>query len=389
MKRNLRIFIYSSLFVHLAGGTALFLYYFSPSAPRSVHRETTNDKTESPPQTTEQVLKSPEKLFETEDRSPNTPMKTASQTEDLITIGPNRENLTVSNTSKPRSVKPAENLPHENGSVSLSSDPEEKTASPEKKRPRKTTQGRPKPALAKISSSQATGEKAAQKSAPSQKPPKSKKTTQITPKSTATIKPTQTTGKTPPTQDNKKTAQTTPKSTTTVKPTQTTGKTPPTQDNVKTAQTTPKSTATTKSTQTTGKTPPTQDNKKTAQTTKKTSPVSNSPLENPPDLSSVNFKDFQDLKQKRGNPELTYPQEARKKKIQGTVSIIYFVSPEGLVDKIQLAKSSGNSLLDNQTLRAVARYEFFPGQEGWVRHTVAFRLNGEEEQILKLRGPTE
>ena len=107
------------------------------------------------------------------------------------------------------------------------------------------------------------------------------------------------------------------------------------------------------------------------------------------DSSPSEFRDFLDLKQKRGNPKLDYPQEAREKKLQGTVSIIYFVSSEGLVDRIQLNKSSGHSLLDNFVLRTIARYEFLPQQEGWVQHTVDFVLKGKEEQVLKLRDRDE
>lgn len=105
--------------------------------------------------------------------------------------------------------------------------------------------------------------------------------------------------------------------------------------------------------------------------------------------SSVPFRNFLDLKQKRGNPKLNYPKEAREKQLQGSVAIVYFVSSEGLVDKIQLKQSSGHSLLDNFVLRTVARYEFLPRQEGWVQHTVDFVLDGEEKQILKLRDRDE
>ena len=471
MKRNLRIFIYSSLFVHLAGGTALFLYYFSPSAPRSVHRsvhqKTTNDRTKPLPQKTAgTVLKTPEESFKTEGHSPDIPTNNAPQTEDLITIDPSRENFKVSDTSKPPSVKPAENLPLKNKPATLSSGPKE----PEKKIPGKMTQGQHNPALTGTASPQATGQKTAQtplkstktsqlaqttdkplppplnnekstqKSTTLKKPIKPIQTAQTPLKSTKNSQLTQTTDKPlPPPLNNEKstqksttlkkpikpiqTAQTPLKSTKNSQLTQTTDKPLPqtlhneksTQKSttlkkpikpIQTAQTPLKSTKNSQLTQTTDKPlPQTLHNEKstqksttlkkpikpiqTAQTPLKTSPAPNSPVENPPDLSSANFRDFQDLKQKRGNPKLIYPQEARKKKIQGTVSIIYFVSPEGLVDKIQLTKSSGSSLLDNQTLRTVARYEFFPGQAGWVQHTVAFVLNGEEEQILKLRRPTE
>ena len=104
-----------------------------------------------------------------------------------------------------------------------------------------------------------------------------------------------------------------------------------------------------------------------------------------PSPSSPKFRKFIDVKQKLGNPRLDYPPEAREQKMQGRVSLIYFIDPAGLVDQIQLEKSSGHSLLDNFVLRTIARYEFLPQQEGWVKHTVNFVLKGEEEQIFKLR----
>ena len=98
------------------------------------------------------------------------------------------------------------------------------------------------------------------------------------------------------------------------------------------------------------------------------------------------FKNFSEMKVKQGNPSLDYPIKARRAKMEGVVSIIYFVTEEGLVDKIQLNKSSGHSLLDNFVLRTVARYEFLPHQSFWVKHDVEFILEGEEEELLKLRG---
>ena len=106
----------------------------------------------------------------------------------------------------------------------------------------------------------------------------------------------------------------------------------------------------------------------------------------PKSLSSTNsIKTFQSLKQKMGNPSLFYPDFARKAGMQGTVSILFFVTQQGLVDKIQLESSSGHSELDNFVIRTLARYEFLPGQESWVRHQVPFVLEGEEIERLLLR----
>ena len=87
------------------------------------------------------------------------------------------------------------------------------------------------------------------------------------------------------------------------------------------------------------------------------------------------------LRQREGNPLPIYPKEALKKKWEGLVEILYYVNPAGFVEKIQLKKSSGYTLLDNSALRALARYRYYPGQEGWVRHPVQFFLDREKEVL--------
>lgn len=75
-----------------------------------------------------------------------------------------------------------------------------------------------------------------------------------------------------------------------------------------------------------------------------------------------------------GNPQWAYPQQARNNKNEGSVFLQYFVDETGFVDKIQLLKSSGYSTLDNEALRVMARQRYEPGQTGWYRHRVDFKL---------------
>ena len=98
--------------------------------------------------------------------------------------------------------------------------------------------------------------------------------------------------------------------------------------------------------------------------------------------SGKQIKNFQDLKQKMGNTSLDYPDFARRTKMEGTVSVLFFVTQQGLVEQIQLESSSGHSELDNFVLRRLSRYEFLPGQETWVRHKISFTLKGEEMEPL-------
>ena len=100
-----------------------------------------------------------------------------------------------------------------------------------------------------------------------------------------------------------------------------------------------------------------------------------------PPLEISSFRSHEQLKQLKGNPLPVYPKEALKKKWEGRVEIFYYVNPGGFVEKIQLKNSSGHSALDNSALRALARYRYRPGQQGWVSHPVEFFLETDKEII--------
>ena len=101
------------------------------------------------------------------------------------------------------------------------------------------------------------------------------------------------------------------------------------------------------------------------------------------------IKDFSVLKQKIGNRPLHYPDFARREGMQGTVSVLFYVTPQGLVDQIHLESSSGHSQLDNFVLQRVSDYEFLPGQESWIRYKIPFTLKGIEVEMLRLREADE
>ena len=56
---------------------------------------------------------------------------------------------------------------------------------------------------------------------------------------------------------------------------------------------------------------------------------------------------------------LRYPEAARKKKIEGRSIVRFIVSQDGRVTDAEIVRSSGNELLDNESLRVVA------SMEGW------------------------
>ncbi len=96
-------------------------------------------------------------------------------------------------------------------------------------------------------------------------------------------------------------------------------------------------------------------------------------------------KDFADLKQKPGNRPPKYPLNARRAKLEGQVELTYFVSKQGFVEQVKVAKSSGSAALDHEAMQAIQNYKYFPGQEGWASHPVTFSLQGDAQQVGGLR----
>jgi len=106
------------------------------------------------------------------------------------------------------------------------------------------------------------------------------------------------------------------------------------------------------------------------------------------------------IKKNKGNPNDELHHDVfflkfnlKKNKWEGRVEVLYYVDPAGFVEKIQLKKSSGHKVLDNTALRALSRYRYEPGQEGWVRHPVEFFLELDKEVTktapLGVRDPAE
>ncbi len=96
---------------------------------------------------------------------------------------------------------------------------------------------------------------------------------------------------------------------------------------------------------------------------------------------------YLELKQYSGNKPPAYPLSARKDQRQGQVELLYRVAKDGRVTEVQVAKSSGHPDLDEAAVKAIAKFKYVPGQEGWARHPVIFSLKGvATEMPSKLRG---
>jgi protein TonB len=81
------------------------------------------------------------------------------------------------------------------------------------------------------------------------------------------------------------------------------------------------------------------------------------------------------------NPRPSYPIQARRRGLQGTVTLRVLVDAGGSVADVRLAGSSGHSILDQAAMNSVRSWSFRPGTSGgrptqmWVEVPVRFALN--------------
>ncbi|HMN68435.1 MAG TPA: TonB family protein, partial [Bdellovibrionales bacterium] len=90
---------------------------------------------------------------------------------------------------------------------------------------------------------------------------------------------------------------------------------------------------------------------------------------------------YTELKQVSDNKMPFYPIAARRERREGQLELLYRVTKEGTVADMQIAQSSGHKDLDQEAVRAISKFRFVPGQEGWARHPVSFALKGQEEAL--------
>jgi protein TonB len=80
------------------------------------------------------------------------------------------------------------------------------------------------------------------------------------------------------------------------------------------------------------------------------------------------------------NPPPPYPPIAKRLRLEGTVRVRVLVSPAGLPQQIELARTSGVSVLDEAALKAVRNWAFIPARRGtepiaaWVEIPINFHL---------------
>jgi protein TonB len=96
-----------------------------------------------------------------------------------------------------------------------------------------------------------------------------------------------------------------------------------------------------------------------------------------PSLGQV--RSVSDLRQRPGNRAPQYPDLSRRNSEQGSGQLLYYITREGSVRDVKVIRSTGHPRLDQEAVRAIAEYRFFPGQEGWTTHAVNFSLRGGAE----------
>lgn len=94
------------------------------------------------------------------------------------------------------------------------------------------------------------------------------------------------------------------------------------------------------------------------------------------------YRGGQEALMKRISETLIYPERAEKEGVQGRVLVMFVVEKNGNVGRIKVARSSGDTRLDNEAMRVVAYLPpFIPAQVGgkpvacWFTLPIVFKLN--------------
>ena len=96
----------------------------------------------------------------------------------------------------------------------------------------------------------------------------------------------------------------------------------------------------------------------------------------PPEIYHVEDGVTAPLAMDHVDPE--YDEADRKAKTQGTVRLVFIVTPDGVPESIRIVRSLSLGL-DKQAIEAVSRWKFAPNQDGkpvavWIGAEVTFKL---------------
>ena len=70
----------------------------------------------------------------------------------------------------------------------------------------------------------------------------------------------------------------------------------------------------------------------------------------------------------------SYPRLARERGTEGVVRLRFRLRPEGSIEKIEIIESSGSTILDSASVRAVYLAAPMPYVQGWIEVPIAYVL---------------
>jgi protein TonB len=70
----------------------------------------------------------------------------------------------------------------------------------------------------------------------------------------------------------------------------------------------------------------------------------------------------------------SYPRLARERGTEGVVRLRFRLRPEGSIEKIEIIESSGSTILDSASIRAVYLAAPMPYVQGWIEVPIAYVL---------------
>ena len=69
-----------------------------------------------------------------------------------------------------------------------------------------------------------------------------------------------------------------------------------------------------------------------------------------------------------------YPRVARRMGIEGTAVVRFKLKPQGQVEAVEIAESSGSEILDHASLQTVRDAAPLPYKEGWLKVSIVFKI---------------
>ncbi|PIU00312.1 MAG: hypothetical protein COT74_05120 [Bdellovibrionales bacterium CG10_big_fil_rev_8_21_14_0_10_45_34] len=87
------------------------------------------------------------------------------------------------------------------------------------------------------------------------------------------------------------------------------------------------------------------------------------------------------LRARAGNPMPQYPWKARLNRVEGTVVLGFDVTSSGAVKNVKVLRSSGDTALDREALKAQSKWRYYAGRTGNFYRAWNFRLRGEAREV--------